>query len=157
MSMLMRTQTRILWPAAVLFAAMIAAPLTVRAQQARTVDGLRINIGVVTTAWAKHFEEESVTHPNLGKPGHDHHLVVSLTDAKTGTHLADAEVRAEVRSPDRSVETKKLMPRVTSGVPDYSEIFDMHEAGRYRITVYVKTKAHAKPLVARFAWTNNAD
>jgi hypothetical protein len=157
MNMLLRVRARIPWLAVALFTAMIAAPLASRAQQAETVDGLRINIGVVTTAWAKHFQEESASHPNLGEPDHAHHLVVSITDVKTGANLAGAEVRVEVRSPNRIVEAKPLVPRVTSGVPDYSEIFNMHESGRYRITVYVKTKTRAKPLVARFAWTNPAD
>ncbi|ALX34875.1 hypothetical protein PATSB16_15850 [Pandoraea thiooxydans] len=139
--------------AALLTALTLATPAA-RAQQQKSIDGLHVNIGVVVAQWAQHFPEESTSHPNLGKAGSDHHLVVSLTDKKTGAKVADAEVSADVRGPNRQVQEKKLVPRVTSGVPDYSETFDMSRPGRYRITVYVKTKAHPKPLVARLNWTN---
>lgn len=156
MNLLMPRQARTLWSAVALFAALVATPVTLRAQQAQTVGGMRIHIGVVTAAWAKHFPEESAAHPDLGKSSHDHHLIVSLTDVKTGTHVTDAEVRATIRGPGWHVEKKRLVPRVTSGFPDYSETFDMHKPGRYRITVYVTTKAHPQPLVARFKWRNSA-
>lgn len=139
---------------AALLTVLVLATPAARAQQQQTIDGMHVNIGVVIARWAEHFPEESTSHPDLGKTGSDHHLVVSITDTKSGAKVADAEVRADVQGPDRQVQEKKLVPRVTSGVPDYSEAFDMSRPGRYRITVYVKTKAHPKPLVARMNWTN---
>lgn len=142
------------WLAAVLFGVLVAALPAARAQQQRTIDGLRINIGVVTATWAERFPEERATHPDHGKPGADHHLVVSLVDADRDTPVTGAEVRAEVRGPGGGVQAKNLLPGLAAGVPDYSGLFDMQASGLYRITVHVKTGTRNKPLVARFEWTN---
>ena len=149
-----RAPARKQWLAAVLFGVLVAALPAARAQQQRTVDCLRINIGVVTATWAQRFPEERATHPDHGKPGADHHLVVSIVDANGGTPVTAAEVRAEVRGPGGTVQAKELLPSQAGGVPDYSGLFDMQASGLYRITVHVKTGARNKPLAARFEWTN---
>lgn len=142
------------WLIAALFALLTVALPAAHAQQQQSVGDMRINIGVATAGWAGRFPQEHVTHPNLGRPGGNHHLLVSLADAKTGAPVADADVRADVRCPDGLVQSKRLEARITDGVPDHSALFDMNEPGLYRITVYVKTPAHAKPLVAKFTWTH---
>lgn len=127
------------------------------AQHTRVIDGIRINIGVVTARWAARFGQEKTEHPDLGQPGHDHHLVVSLTDTKTGTHIVDADVRAEVEAPNGQVESETLVAAVTSGAPDYSSVFNTHARGTYRITIHATIAAHTTPVVATFTWTNASE
>lgn len=155
MNIAMRMRARSAGLAAVLFAVLILAPPPVQATHQRVVGGLIINIGVVTAGQAAHFPEELNSHPELNSPEGNYHLVVGLSDARSGAHVADAAVSADVRWPSGQVQSKELVSRVTAGVPDYSGVFDMHVPGRYQIVVHVKTAAHAKPLTATFEWTNS--
>jgi hypothetical protein len=155
MNIAMRMRIRNAGLVAVLFAVLILVSPPVRAAHQRVVGGLIINIGVATAEQAAHFPEELNSHPELNSSEGNYHLVVSLSDAQSGAHVADAAVSADVRGPDGQVQSKGLVSRQTSGVPDYSSVFDMHRPGRYRITVHVKTTTHAKPLTATFEWMNS--
>ena len=118
-----------------------------------TVSGIIVNIGVVPAEQALGFPGEAATH---GKrpPSGAQHLVVSLSDAKAGTHIADAQVTVEIKDPKGNVEKKTLLPARTAGMPDYSETFRFGYSGKYTIRVVIALKDRKKALNARFTRTH---
>ena len=132
--------------AAALSAALVAAP--VAAQQMKTVDGVVVNIGIISAIAAEHADAQHGVH----KGGHGsgmEHVVVSLAEEKSGARIGDADVTIEVKTPKGSVQKKPALPMVTAGYPDYSEVFDFGWSGSYVVRVSVKRKA-AKPIEAVF-------
>jgi hypothetical protein len=128
-------------------AALLSFPAA--AQQMKTVQGLVINIGIVAAIDAEHADAQHGVH----KGGHGsgmEHITVALAEEKGGARISDAEVTIEVRDPKGVVQKKPAMAMVTSGFPDYSEVFAFGWSGDYRVTVLVKRKDAAKPVQARF-------
>jgi hypothetical protein len=133
--------------ACVLAAALVSAPAS--AQQAKTVADVTIRFGLVTALMAEHVDAQHGVH----KGGHGsgvEHLVVSLADARTGSHIAGARVVVEVSDPTGKVQAKPLQAMVTAGVPDYSEVFNFGWTGRYTIRMTILPKGAARPLRASF-------
>ncbi len=122
------------------------------ASHEKTVNGLIINIGIVPASQALGFPAESASHAKE-PPSGAKHLVVSLSDAKTGKHIEDARVRAEIRDPKGAVHRKQLIRTETAGRADYSEVFVLGWAGSYRIRIQVE-RPGAKPVRADFRWVN---
>jgi len=115
----------------------------------KTVDGLVINIGIVNAIEAEHTDAQHGTH----KGGHgsgSQHILISLAEEKSGTRVADAQVSIEVRNPKGVVQKKALMPMVTAGYPDYSEVFDFGWSGKYQLRVMILRKG-ARPVEAAFS------
>jgi hypothetical protein len=128
-------------------AAMLALPVC--AQQMKTVGGLVINIGIVSAIEAEHVDAQHGAH----KGGHGsgaRHIVVSLAEQKGGARVGDAQVSIEVKNPRGVVQKKPLMPMVTAGFPDYSEVFDFGWSGKYVVRVLIKRQDAAKPVEAAF-------
>jgi hypothetical protein len=137
--------TRLL-AAAALGASLIAAPAV--AQQMKTVGGIVVNIGIVSAIAAEHVDAQHGVHTGGHGSGMEH-VVVSLAEEKSGARIGDADVTIEVKNPKGSVQRKPAAPMVTSGFPDYSEVFDFGWSGSYVVRVSVKRKA-AKPVQAVF-------
>ena len=129
---------------------MAAAPAS---EHQKTVGGITVNIGVVPAAQAAVLAGERAAHAGQYSSGAQH-LVVSLSDAKTGTRLADSQVTVEIKDPKGKTERKTLIPAATAGAPDYSEVFRFNWSGTYRIRVSVTPKGGNKALVATFKWTH---
>jgi len=53
-------------------------------------------------------------------------------------------------TPKGAVQKKALVPMVTAGFPDYSEVFDFRSSGSYRVRVLIERPAAAKPAEALF-------
>ena len=124
------------------------AALPAAAQQMK-VGGLVVNMGIISAISAEHSDAQHGVH----KGGHEagmEHVIVSLAEDKSGARVADADVTIEVRNPKGSVQKKHAMAMVTSGFPDYSEVFELGWSGTYRVRVIVKRKALAKPIEAVF-------
>lgn len=133
--------------ACVLAAALVGAPAS--AQQAKTVADVTIRYGLVTALSAEHVDAQHGVH----KGGHEsgmEHLVVSLADSATGSHIAGAKIVVEVSDPKGKVQSKSLQGMITSGFPDYSEVFDFGWSGRYTIRMTILRQGVAKPLKASF-------
>jgi hypothetical protein len=133
--------------ACVLAAALVGAPAL--AQQAKTVSDVTIRYGLVTAIEAEHADTQHGTH----KGGHGsgmEHLVVSLAQARDGLHIAGANVLVQVRDPKGKVEVKPLQAMTTSGVPDYSEVFNFGWTGKYTIDMTIRLQGIVKPIKARF-------
>ena len=128
-------------------AAMLALPVC--AQQMKTVGGLVINIGIVSAIDAEHVDAQHGAH----KGGHGsgaRHIVVSLAEQSGGARIGDAQVSIEVKNPRGVVQKKPLMPMVTAGFPDYSEVFDFGWSGKYVVRVLIQRPGAAKPVEAAF-------
>ena len=133
--------------ACVLAAVLVSAPAS--AQQAKTVAGVTIRFGLVTAYMAEHVDAQHGVHTGGHGSGMEH-LVVSLADARSGSHIAGAKVVAEVRDPKGGVQRKPLQAMLTAGVPDYSEVFNFGWSGKYTIRVTILPKGAARPLKASF-------
>jgi hypothetical protein len=79
---------------------------------------------------------------------------VSLSDAKTGAQVADANVSVEIKDPKGNVQKKSLKNGSTAGVADYSEIFAFGWSGKYRIRVTVQPREAKRALRTDFVWTH---
>ena len=80
--------------------------------------------------------------------------MVSLSDAKQGIHIADAQVTVEIKDPKGNLEKKTLLPANTTGMPDYSEIFRFGYSGKCAIRVVVALKGSKTQHKANFTWTH---
>lgn len=131
----------------VLAAVFVSAP--VAAQQATTVADVTVRYGLVTALNAEHVDSQHGVH----KGGHEsgmEHLVVSLADAHNGSYIKGADIVVEVSDPKGVVQSKHLQAMITSGVPDYSEVFNFGWTGTYVIRVKLLLKGAAKPLNTSF-------
>jgi hypothetical protein len=127
--------------------ALVATPLS--AQQMTKVDGIVVNMGIVHALDAEHVDAQHGVH----KGGHGsgaRHILVSLSDEKSGARIGDAEVSLEVQGPNGRIERKPLMAMITAGFPDYSEVFNFGRSGRYVLRVSILRKGMAKPVRAAF-------
>jgi uncharacterized protein involved in high-affinity Fe2+ transport len=128
-------------------AASLALPAS--AQSQKTVAGLVVNIGIVNAIEAEHTDAQHGVHKGAHGSG-TQHILVSLAEEKGGARVGDAQVSIEMRNPKGVVQKKALMPMVTSGYPDYSEVFDFAWSGKYQLRVLIQRKAGAKPTEANF-------
>lgn len=129
----------------VLAATLAGAPAS--AQQAKTVADVTVRYGLVEAVQAQHVDAQHGMH----RGGHGsgmQHLVVTL--ARNGVPLAGAKVVVELRDPQGGVQKKALQAMVTSGYPDYSEVFAFGWSGAYRLRVWFLLKDGTQPLEARF-------
>jgi hypothetical protein len=117
----------------------------------KVVQGMVVNLGIVPATKLEPFSAEKGHGANL--PGGSQHLLVSVSDAKSGVHVADAKVTVEVTDPKGAVQKKELVLGRTAGIPDYSEIFIFGWSGKYRVRVTIEPR-QGKPIRADFVWTH---
>lgn len=130
-----------------LAAALVATPAS--AQLMKTVKGVVINIGIVSAVMAEHVDAQHGVH----KGGHGsgmEHIIVVLADEKSGARMAGADVSIELVDPRGKLQKKRLMAMITSGFPDYSEVFEFGWSGRYTVRVSIRPKGAAAPIQASF-------
>lgn len=133
----------------VLAAALLGTPLA--AQQAKTVADVTVRFGIVKALEAEHVDAQHGTHRGGHASGMEH-LVVTLANAKTGAHIAGAKVVVEVRDPKGRTQSKSLQPMITSGYPDYSEVFNLGWSGRYAIRIRILLRGAKKPVETSFTY-----
>jgi hypothetical protein len=80
-----------------------------------------------------------------------HHVVVGVTEVKSGAPVGDARVMLELVDPRGGVQRKTLERGDAGGVPDYSGLFRFGWGGAYKLRVSV-TRAGASPVTTTFAW-----
>jgi hypothetical protein len=131
----------------VLATALVNAPAS--AQQTKTVGDVTVRFGLVTALEAEHADAQHGAH----KGGHGsgmEHLLVSLSDAKSGSRISGANIVVEVKDPKGKLQSKPLQAMVTAGAPDYSEVFEFGWTGKYAIRMKILLQGATKPLEARF-------
>ena len=125
------------------------AALPAAAQSQKTVGGLVVNIGIVNAIDAEHSDAQHGVHKGSHGSGQQH-ILVSLAEQKGGARVGDAQVSIELKNPKGVVQKKALMPMMTSGYPDYSEVFDFAWSGKYQLHVLIQRKGAARPIDATF-------
>ena len=129
------------------FAVLCALPAF--GQQQKTVEGVVINLGVMSAERAVHAEGHRDMHPDKFPSG-SQHVLITLADEKTGRHIGDAEVLVEVRDPKGGRVAKPLLHTSAAGMPDYSELFVFDWSGTYTLNVNVTPPKGGKPMKTRF-------
>lgn len=95
-------------------------------------DDLEIFFGVVPSEIVlghprDHFERKM--HGGVPSGSGQHHLVVSLFDAKTAARITAAKVEAAVTEPGLSVTRKQLEPMTFAGAVTFGNYFNMQASG----------------------------
>jgi len=129
------------------FAALCALPAF--GQQHKTVEGLVVNLGVMSAERAVHAAGHRDMHPDKFPSG-SQHVLITLADEKSGRRIGDAEVQVEVRDPKGVRAAKWLMHTSAAGMPDYSELFVFGWSGSYTVDVNITPFKGAKPVKASF-------
>lgn len=106
------------------------------AQQEKTVNGLVIDLGIMSAEKAVHAEGHRDAHPSKFPSG-SQHILITVINAKTRARIADATVVVAVRSPNGKVEEKPLLHTQAAGLADYSELFVFPSSGTYRLDVKI--------------------
>ena len=117
-----------------------AAAASAWGQQEKTVDGLVIDLGIMSADKAVHALGHADAHPK-SFPGGSQHILIAVADAKTHQRIGDATVVVGVRSPNGQVEEKPLLHTQAAGFADYSELFVFAMPGTYSLSVKI-TPAH---------------
>lgn len=119
-------------------------------QNRQVVDGVIINVGWISAADAASFEAESSLHrSHLHKKG-VYHLVVTLSDARSGKPIKNATVTAVIDDPFDRIQRKLLKKAETAGFTDYSDYYEFSGIGRYFLNLEITLEGRATPLKARF-------
>jgi ABC-type glycerol-3-phosphate transport system substrate-binding protein len=129
-------------------AALLALPAA--AQQVKSVDGLVINLGLMSAEKAVHAEGHREAHPEKFPSG-SQHVLITVSDAASGKRIGDAAVEVEVVDPKGNHVKRPLLRTGAGGLPDYSELFVFGWSGRYALNVSIAARPGAKPVKASFA------
>ena len=121
------------------FAWLIAAWLAAApawAQQEKVVDGLIVNLGLMSAEKAVHAEGHRDAHPGHFPSG-SQHVLITVVEAKSHKRIADATVVVAVRGPNGRMEEKPLLHTQAAGLADYSELFVFGSPGTYSLRVKI--------------------
>ena len=127
----------------------LVAAAPARAQQEKTVNGLVIDLGVMSAEKAVHAEGHRDAHPGAFPSG-SQHILITVVDAKTRARIGDATVVVAVRSPNGKVEEKPLLHTQAAGLADYSELFVFPSSGTYQLRVKITPVHGPKSTEAMF-------
>jgi hypothetical protein len=129
----------------VLATALVNAPAS--AQQTKTVGDVTVRFGLVTALEAEHADAQHGAH----KGGHGsgmEHMLVSLSDAKSGSRISGAQIVVEVKDPKGKLQSKPLQAMMTAGAR-LQQVFEFVD-GQYAIRMKILLQGATKPLEARF-------
>lgn len=122
----------------VTFLALLAGASVIFAQhETKTVDGLKVTLGMTSVDEIRKHPEE---HPEIkmhGGPKGTHHLLIHIEDEKTGKVVGDMSVKVTVHNPDGTKALKTLEPMEIAGFRDYGNYFDFKALGNYHIEVAI--------------------
>lgn len=136
-------------PACVAAVLAMLVAVSASAQQAKTVEGLLINFGLMSAEQAIHAQGHRDAHPEKFPSG-SQHILITLTDEKMAKRIGDADVVVEVVDPKGKTERKPLLRTSAAGMPDYSELFVFGWSGSYTVRVSVFQRKGAKPVKTSF-------
>jgi hypothetical protein len=121
---------------------------------ARSVGGYAIYLGIVAAAIVQghhppdHAEREM--HGGVPRGRHQHHVMVAVFDAATGTRIDDAVVTAKVGKPGLAPVRKRLEPMAIAGAMTYGNYFTLLPASSYRIELHIARPRAGAPVVTTF-------
>ena len=98
--------------------------------------------------------EERQMHGGVPRGRGQHHLIVSVFDAKTKKRIANATVTARVGEIGLAVQGKSLEPMQFGGTATYGNYFSMAAPGPYRIELEIRPPGDARPIKATFEYAH---
>lgn len=135
---------------------LVQVPLATGAQPIKA-DGLEIFYGVIPAevifGHPADHEERKMHGGPPARPG-QHHLIVSLFDARTGRRLADAKIIGAVSEPGVVPQRKPLETMTFAGTITYGNYFRMTSPGPYRIELEIRRAGAARPVKVAFDHTH---
>jgi hypothetical protein len=135
---------------------LIQAPVAAGAQPVKA-NGLEIFYGVIPAEVilghpADHEERKMHGGPPTG-PG-QHHLIVSLFDARTGQRVTDAKIVGTVSERGLAPQRKPLESMTFAGTITYGNYFRMPPPGPYRIEVEIRRSGSTGPVKTSFEYSH---
>ena len=117
----------------------------------QSAGGYSIYVGVVSAGIMAFRQDHGELRMHGGVPAglDQHHVLVSLFDAKSGERVADAEITARVTGL-RQPEEKRLLHVPLGGEIAYGNFFRMRQGERYRIELVIRRAGSAQPVTAGF-------
>ena len=129
-------------------AALGLAAATAHAQGRLERDGVVLYWGLVPSGLLSQEHAQEDLHG--GRPpggGKLNHLVIALFDARSGTRIDKAVVRAQLSEPGIvDAPARYLVPMSVNGQASYGQVFGMVHGGPYRFGVYVQLEQGAEEL-----------
>ncbi len=125
--------------------------------QHKVVDGIEVFYGMVPVEIIRGYPKESAErqmHGGVPRSAAQHHLMVSLFDAKTKQPIADAEVKAKVTEIGLGAQEKKLERMTLAGTISYGNYFRMTAPGRYQIAVKIRRSASQRATEVKFEYSH---
>jgi uncharacterized NAD-dependent epimerase/dehydratase family protein len=152
-----RRELQLFLLAALLMLAATGTSWSADQRQPLLAGGLEIFYGVIPAEIILgHPADHDERKMHGGVPGGrgQHHLVLSLFDAKTRQRITDAAVTAKVSEPGLGAQRRKLeVMRMGEGTT-YGNYFRMPAAGPYRIEVEILRPGSSVPVTTSFAYSH---
>lgn len=119
--------------------------------QYKEIDGYAIYLAVLPAEMLRgHPKEhpESTMHSEQRLEGkNQHHIMVSLFEAKTGTRIQGAIVKARVLGKDFNGLLKPLELMIMGGMQSYGNYFNVPRQGIYRIEIEIQPPGNKGKLI----------
>jgi hypothetical protein len=139
-----------------LLAAVPAAAAPGDLDWSRTVDGMRVHLGVISAREMRRHPDRYTEHFAAGGPPsgpHMYHVLVTLLERASGVRITDAEVEMRVSPLGLAGPEKRLEPMAAGGLVCYCNYFYMPPSDRYEISVRIRRPPGSHVARARFLYT----
>lgn len=97
---------------------------------------------------------ERKMHEGVPRGAGQHHLIVSVFDARTRQRVTDASVRASVTEPGLAPQRKTLEAMTIAGAITWGNYFRMSGAGPYRIEIEITRPGLSRPVKTAFEYSH---
>lgn len=111
------------------------------ANERKQAAGMVFYVGIVPAAIVQAHSPghpERAMHGGASSGSSQYHVMAAIFDARTGTRISDAEVRARVESVGLGGEEKALEPMAIANLMTYGNFFEMSGKGAFRIVLHVR-------------------
>jgi hypothetical protein len=139
-------------------AGMIAnVAMVVAADYYKTAGNLAVYLGVLPTEMVQgHSPEhpEGKMHGGVPYSRRQHHVVIALFDAKDGSRVSDASVKARVGEIGLAPVQKKLERMTIDKTISYGNYFSMGSPGPYRIEIEIIRPGSTGPVKTTFEYSH---
>ncbi len=122
--------------------------------QHKTVEGIEIYLAVNAAEMLQGHppdHTESEMHSRIRtQDKKQHHIMVSLFNAKTGERLRDTTIRASVMTDNFTGPVRKLELMVTDGIKNYGNFFTFPDDGPFRIKLEIEQRGVTNVIKTEF-------
>lgn len=118
-----------------------------------TVDGIRVNLGLISAEKMRAFPRGSVEasmHGGVPSGSGYHHITVRLSDAAKGTPIAGAQVEVEVSQAASGTQKVALEPMAINNAPTYGNYLRLASTAPAGYTVRIRRPGSKTLSEAKF-------